>query len=340
MNIRNCNRLGVNYTQRFTRLNPSNQIEEFDDVDVGDFFTELQSPQPFDSPSSSSAHSSPSSPSITPEIKTFDTLENVINNNPLLTEEYLSGSILVQSGVSPEMDPIFNEPLYEGSDLTLEDALFIIEMIKSTNNFGDTNESIVLGMLGSFMPKDNLIRKIMAEKSGSIYHFQNLLKKSQLHFQKSSVHKILVCKKGCTAFVGPNENLNRCGECNYLFNVLDISKYNYMYYMPLKDRLISLLLSDLKNLFYYPILRSKTDTNFIQDTYDGSTWKYFERQMNKQNGEMLIGLQWCWDGADAFTFSGKSFWSGCFSILNFPKDLRGKLHVGMHVTTLCAGTLN
>ena len=336
MNIRNCNRLGVNYTKRFTRLNPSSQIEDFDD-DLGDLFTE---PQPFDSPSSSPSSSSHSSPASPPEIKTLDTLETVINNNPLLTEDFLSGSLLVQCGVSPDMDLIFNEPLYEGSDLTLEDALLIIEMIKSTNNFGDTNESIVLGMLGSFMPKDNLIRKIMAEKSGSIYHFQKLMKKGLQHFQKSSVHKILVCKKGCTAFAGTNEMLNRCGKCNYRFNVLDNSNSNHMYYMPLKDRLISLLLSDLKNLFYYPILRSKTDSNFIQDTYDGSTWKYFEHQMNKGNGEMLIGLQWCWDGADAFTFSGKSFWPGCFSILNFPKDLRGKLHVGMHVTTLCAGTFN
>jgi hypothetical protein len=107
--------------------------------------------------------------------------------------------------------------------------------------------------------------------------------------------------------------------------------------MPLKERLIQLLVSDLKNLFHYPILRSKTDVNFIQDIFDGTTWKYFNNQMDSDIGERLIGLQWCWDGADAFTFSGKSFWPGCFSILNFPKDLRGKLHIGMHVTTLCAG---
>ena len=57
----------------------------------------------------------------------------------------------------------------------------------------------------------------------------------------------------------------------------------------------------------------------------------------QEKNEKLIGLQWCWDGADSFTFSGKSFWPGCISILNFPLDLRSKLHVGMHVISLCDG---
>ncbi len=106
----------------------------------------------------------------------------------------------------------------------------------------------------------------------------------------------------------------------------------------MKDRLIQLLLSDLKNLFLYPELRSKSSLAFIQDSFDETSWKHFENEMDKSKNEKLIGLQWCWDGADAFTFSGKSFWPGNISIINFPKDLRGKLDIGMHVITLCAGT--
>jgi hypothetical protein len=125
-----------------------------------------------------------------------------MDNNPMLTEDYLSGSIIVQSNVSSDLDPIFEETLYEGTNLKLEDALLIIELIKSTNNFGDTNESIILGMLGSFLPKGNIIKEILKESSGSIYHFQNLIRKGQEHFNKNSVHKILVCQNGCTAYVG------------------------------------------------------------------------------------------------------------------------------------------
>ena len=79
--------------------------------------------------------------------------------------------------------------------------------------------------------------------------------------------------------------------------------------------------------------------HFFEDIYDGSTWKLFENEMDINKNERLLGLQYCWDGADAFNFSGKSFWPGCVSIINFPKDLRSKMHVGMHVVTFCEGTI-
>ena len=110
-----------------------------------------------------------------------------------------------------------------------------------------------------------------------------------------------------------------------------------MYYLPLKERLYLLLISDLRNLFHYPDLRTKTNNAFFEDVYDGSVWHSFQDQMNVQQNEKLIALQYCWDGADCFTFSGKSFWPGCVSILNFPKDLRSKMHIGMHVVTFCNG---
>ena len=206
MDFTNYKRLGSKYKKNIPK-----QIHENDDVgfdDLGVDYDPLITPPP--SPSSTSSHSSPSSTSSTGVDIRIQDYKSVIDNNFLLTDDYLSGSILVQENESSEVDPIFSELLYDGSDLTLEDAILIIELIKSTNNLGDTNESIVLGMLGSFVPKDNLIRKILAETTGSIYHFQSLLKKGQLHFQKSSVHKIFVCKKGCTAFVGRFELTNVC----------------------------------------------------------------------------------------------------------------------------------
>lgn len=98
-----------------------------------------------------------------------------------------------------------------------------------------------------------------------------------------------------------------------------------------------LLTSDLKNFFLYPTKRHKGLEDTYTDIYDGITWKKFETLLNEENNEKLIGLQWCWDGADAFNDSGTNFWPGCYSILNFPIDLRSKLHIGLHVVTLCTG---
>ena len=101
-----------------------------------------------------------------------------------------------------------------------------------------------------------------------------------------------------------------------------------------------LLTSDLKNLFLYPERRHRGEhqNHFTTDILDGLTWKTFEECCNKELNERLLGLQWCWDGADIFNKgSGTSFWPGCFSILNFPIDLRSKMHIGLHLNTLCGG---
>ncbi len=54
-------------------------------------------------------------------------------------------------------------------------------------------------------------------------------------------------------------------------------------------------------------------------------------------GEVFIGIQFCWDGADMFNHSGKVIWPLAVSILNFPKDLRDKLNIGLHVIAMCSG---
>ncbi len=38
-----------------------------------------------------------------------------------------------------------------------------------------------------------------------------------------------------------------------------------------------------------------------------------------------------------FEFSGKSIWPLAVSILNFPKDLRDKMNIGLHVVAMCTG---
>ena len=71
-----------------------------------------------------------------------------------------------------------------------------------------------------------------------------------------------------------------------------------MYYLPLKERLYLLLISDLRNLFHYPDLRTKTNKAFYEDVYDGTIWHSFQNQMNVQQNEKFIALQYCWVGTD------------------------------------------
>ena len=61
------------------------------------------------------------------------------------------------------------------------------------------------------------------------------------------------------------------------------TEYNeVVYYFPLRDRIRSLLISDLKRFLTYSTIRRPPSEGFIEDIYDGSNWKWFERQMNKE----------------------------------------------------------
>ena len=269
----------------------------------------------------------------------LDALVNVINNNRDLSEFYLVGSDNIQSCNVEKFDDIYSSPLYPGSDTTVFDLIIVLELIKTTIKLGDVNESVILGLLASFLPPDNAIKVFLSQTSSSIYHFQKLINKSREGIHKSSIHKIPICNN-CkkTPFCGSFRLLPRCRKCRTLKDLKSPNQI-YIYYLPLKDRLLQLLVSDLRNLFHYPDLRNKGNEDYIEDTFDGTNWKSFDNLMDRNKNEKLIGLQWCWDGADSFTFSGKSFWPGCISILNFPLDLRSKLHVGMHVISLCDGNL-
>ena len=146
---------------------------------------------------------------------------------------YLTGSVIFQSS---DYDPLTEEAqtLFEGSDFTMEDIILILELIKTTNNFGETVESIILGMLASFLPKDNAISKAISENSGTLFYFQKLIKNCQKHIPKCSIHKIDVCIKGCMAFVGDNVYANHCLECGRKRNLLKPFQKE-IFYFPLRE---------------------------------------------------------------------------------------------------------
>ena len=141
-----------------------------------------------------------------------------------------------------------------------------------------------------------------------------------------------VCKCGQYAYA---LDILQCPLCKQLKST-QIPKQVFHY--PLKHRLLKLLHSNLKPFFFYPRDRKAVNNLYLEDIYDGTTYKWFESQMGRN--EYFIGLQWCWDGAQCFNdaSSTQSFWPSTVCILNLPTDLRSKLHIGLRVVTLCSGS--
>ena len=103
----------------------------------------------------------------------------------------------------------------------------------------------------------------------------------------------------------------------------------YCFYLSVRDRITKLLNSDIRNFFFYEKFRYKgSDENYVEDIYDGSTYKSFNNSI--PSNCRLIFLQVCWDGASMFTFgkSNQEMWPLIYSIVNLPPSLRDKLHIG------------
>ncbi len=65
-----------------------------------------------------------------------------------------------------------NQPLYEGTEWSSKDVLFVLEMFKVIGHLGDGLENLVLGLISSLLPKPNSIANQIAKTSKSNYFFQ------------------------------------------------------------------------------------------------------------------------------------------------------------------------
>ncbi len=146
-------------------------------------------------------------------------------------------------------------------------------------------------------------------------------------------YRIQVCQAGCITYCGVNEHATECGVCHLSKNTIPP---RFMFYLPIRDRIIRLLQSDIGKFMQYPKLRRPPRPGYMDDIYDGSCFKHFQSIM--ENDVELIALQVCWDGADLFNHSGKSVWPITWSIMNFPPELRDKLHVGLHCASFDDGS--
>ena len=255
--------------------------------------------------------------------------------NQVTFNKHLVGAVLLQGSIDhvPHQLRVL-EPLYADTDWNVQDLLLILEMFKVTGKISDGFENCILGLLASVLPPNNAIANQLKETSGSNYFFQKTIKSGHSQYSKMRVFSIPVCHKGCTAFVGDLAEEEKCEECG---NMNHPSINETIYYFPLYDRLKRIVKSDLLNFLLYEKVRQPPLPGYIEDVFDGSTWKWFQQQMGPN--DRFIGLTFCWDGADMFEFSGKCIWPLSVSIINFPKDLRDKLNVGLHVVSMCSGII-
>ena len=282
------------------------------------------------------------------ELEDTDVVEGSVSNQPAPLEQtvyleislqfdlFIKGSTIFQSNQLNELneeDKLWQlQPLYPNSNWTTEEFFNVLELIKTMGHLSELNESLILGLVASILSANNVLAAELRNTSQSNYFFQKTIKSSSTMKNKCRIYTIPACFKGCCAFIGPLEEALVCPICNNP-NSKEINET--IYYFPIIDRIKKIISSDLKKFLFYSNNRKTASPLFLEDVYDGEEWKWFNNQMRP--GEIFIGLQFCWDGVDMFNFSGKSAWPLVISILNFPKDLRDKLNVGLHLVALCSG---
>ena len=144
---------------------------------------------------------------------------------------------------------------------------------------GDGLQNVILGLISSLLPKHNSIADKLSTSTKSNYFFQETIKSGHKSFKKLRVYEIPACRKGCCHYIGENREDEFCSTCE---KDNDEKENEVIYYFPLRDRLRRLLSSDLKRFFTYSDIRRPPAPDFIEDIYDGSTWKWFTQQMNRE----------------------------------------------------------
>jgi hypothetical protein len=267
---------------------------------------------------------------------------------------------------------LFKMPLYKDSDCTLEDfskgLLFLRQ--KYQRLMGDDLMAGIAGFVGSILPPSNALHKFISKcgKSSSKYYWSKMIFESSGlgGCQILGTAEVDVCINGCFPFCGESNDIFRCPKC-HVMRYVECSPLclrggclicapsgkqphppffpqprhkrtarRRMYYCRIRDRIQVFVDGDLRRLFSYPFDRRKPMDGYVDDIYDGSCWQGFQSKLGV--GEELIGIQACTDGADMFNYSGKSMWPLAWSIINFPPNLRDKIHLGMHLASFDTGT--
>ena len=112
------------------------------------------------------------------------------------------------------------------------------------------------------------------------------------------------------------------------------AKDTHTFYLPIEQRILALLQSDLAPMLNYPNLRKTPFGNLSTDWWDGSDWKELQEAHPKLNWANCIVLNMCWDGFQMFDKTDGSAVLMSYQVLNLPPSLRAKIHIGMHACAL------
>jgi hypothetical protein len=186
----------------------------------------------------------------------------------------------------------------------------------------------VFGLIAVLLPNTYEFFRDLSTATSSYQTNQMLF--NVLH-KKKSVLPAIICHKCPCGYHTYSDNRAICPKCQ----IPKGTNSEAYYYLPCKPRLRTLLESTLlPKLFDFNEYRIK-DPNIISDVYDGSIWQLFESRMG--TNERLIGVELSWDGTNPFIHGTQTIWPVFCSILNFPSNVRGIMHSGMHMIALDTG---
>jgi hypothetical protein len=253
--------------------------------------------------------------------------------------------------------------LCPGSDLNYESlyqALALIRYVHS-EDLSDTILASIVGLIAAALPPshngaDNTLQDNLGT-SPSIYRAVaplNVPLYTMGRDYSAAAALIHVCHNGCTAYCGKNADKLHCDVCRHAryrtcsicnkprnCNCKGVKRpFDVMFFLPIEYRIRHLLNGPLRALLYYNITRwtppSARNKYWFTDIYDGTTWQWFENQM--QDNERFIGLALCSDGIDIYNMSGKCTNPVQVSIMNLPPNMRNKLHVGLFLWAIDKGS--
>lgn len=202
------------------------------------------------------------------------------------------------------IDP--EDPVTAGCSFSMRDfCRFALFLRVSNAAIGDRLFSSVVGAMGIFLPKPNAVSTAL-KTNPSMYTTLKLVQNAADLPDDLSFFKIDTCAKGCVPFWKEVVSDGLCPKCDGprwkhcdvgCFNAAREKKCNHesiavrnFYVLSIRARIMKLLQSDLRNLFDYEDLRHRSsNTNFVDDIYESSTYKHFKSLMPE--GERLIFLQ-------------------------------------------------
>jgi hypothetical protein len=235
-------------------LNNTLENEIYIDVDSNDTFT-------FDDNFSDGVElfndqiSEVNSNSSTDEILVEIPIE-IISSDIFLGCKYIQGD--TEENCNREIKNWMLEPLFDGCTFNCQHVLLILEYLKAIGHLGDGQESVFLGIICSILPDSNHFSQELSSTSGSVYFFQKMIKSGHNNLEKMRVLEIPCCQKGHTHFVGENKSFIECPVCQ-VPNGINNERF---FYFPLRDRIKTLLYSDMKIFFDYP--QVKYYNNFLE----------------------------------------------------------------------------